>query len=319
VDEYRLNNRDSLDELERRIKLHLRPFFGGRRMENITTADLVAFTKHRKCERITLKPLSQGGPVRERQYSNAEINLELATLKRMFNLVRKREKLSFVPHFEMLKESNARKGFLERAQVDAMAARLPEPLNRLLMFAYITGWRIPSEIFTLKTKNHVYLQDREVRLDPELAKNDDGRVFPFTDELENLIRAQIVANEQWQREHGKICPWLFHRNGKKICRFERAFKKACREVGLPDRIPHDFRRTAVRNLIKAGVSEKVAMLMTGHKTRSVFDRYNIVNEEDMRGAATKLDELQQRQLERQGEDRRNRKTLRAVGKSRDLT
>ena len=67
------------------------------------------------------------------------------------------------------------------------------------------------------------------------------------------------------------------------------------------------------------MSEKVAMRMTGHKTRSVLDRYNIVNEEDMRGAATKLDELQQRQLERPGEDRRSRKSLRAFGKSRNLT
>jgi hypothetical protein len=81
-------------------------------------------------------------------------------------------------------------------------------------------------------------------------KNDDGRVFPIADELKKVIKTQIAVNEQWQREHGKICQWLFHRNGKKICRFERAFKKACREVGLPDRIPHDFRCTAARNLIR---------------------------------------------------------------------
>jgi integrase len=191
-------------------------------------------------------------------------------------------------------------------------------LDRLLMFAYITGWRIPSEIFTLKTKSHVYLADREIRLDPELAKNDDGRVFPFTHELEKVVKAQIAANERWQRKHGKICPWLFHRNGRKICRFEKAFKKACREVGLSGRIPHDLRRTAARNLIKAGVSEKVAMLMTGHTTRSVFDRYNIVNEEDMRGAATKLDALRQHQLNSQQAERRGKKQVRVFSKSGNL-
>ena len=100
---------------------------------------------------------------------------------------------------------------------------------------------------------------------------------------------------------GVLCPWVFHRTGKKvkrkpIVRFTKAWRKACAEAGCPGRIPHDLRRTAVRNLVRAGIPERVAMQMTGHKTRSVFERYNIVSECDLVEAAKKLNAIQPVQL-----------------------
>ena len=102
-----------------------------------------------------------------------------------------------------------------------------------------------------------------------------------------------------------ICPWVFNRSnrkvkGKRITTFIRAFRAACTKAGCPGRIPHDLRRTAVRNLVRAGVPERVAMQMTGHKTRSVFERYNIVSECDLVEAAKKLNVLQSAALPPEG-------------------
>ena len=130
-----------------------------------------------------------------------------------------------------------------------------------------------------------------VALDPGTTKNDEGRVFPFTRELKELLEKQERYTSQLQRQEDKVIPWVFHRKGKRIGDFRKAWATACKKAGVPGRIPHDFRRTAVRNLVRAGVPERVAMQMTGHKTRSVFERYNIVSEGDLEAAAKRLDEF----------------------------
>jgi integrase len=170
-----------------------------------------------------------------------------------------------------------------------MSATLPEVLKPVVTFAYLTGWRVPSEVLTLQWRQ-VDLQAGTVRLEPGTTKNSDGRLFPFDvlPELRAVIEQQDASRRVLAQE-GILCPWVFHRaNGKRIHRFTKTWKRACEAAGVPGRIPHDFRRTAVRNLVRSGVPEKTAMLLTGHKTRSVFDRYDIVNEADLREAVGKL-------------------------------
>ena len=138
----------------------------------------------------------------------------------------------------------------------------------------------------------------EVRLDAHTTKNGEGRVFPFTQELRELLEEQKRQSDELARTRGLIVPWVFFRMKAKtrggetfpqpVRIFNNAWANACEAAGCPGRIPHDLRRTAVRNLVRAGISESVAMRLTGHKTRSVFERYNIVSDGDLRDAIAKL-------------------------------
>ena len=119
----------------------------------------------------------------------------------------------------------------------------------------------------------------------------------MTVELRRVLQAQYAEHER-RKKQGQVVPWVFVRmvakgrggtlHPKRIRAFYKAWKSACRAAGCPGRIPHDLRRTAVRNLVRAGVPERVAMQLTGHKTPSVFQRYNIVSDGDLREAAQKL-------------------------------
>jgi hypothetical protein len=116
--------------------------------------------------------------------------------------------------------------------------------------------------------------------------------------------AQKAEHDRLKAE-GVICSWVFNRSnrkvkGKRITTFIKAFRAACTKAGCPGRILHDLRRTAVRNLVRAGIPERVAMQMTGHKTRSVFERYNIESECDLVEAAKKLSALQPAALPPEG-------------------
>jgi len=197
----------------------------------------------------------------------------------------------------------------EREQFEAVRRHLAEHLQPLVTFAYITGWRIRSEVMSLRWEQ-VDSEASVVRLEAGTTKNDDPREFPFTDELKALLEAQgAKADALIQR--GIVAEYVFFNlDGRKIRDFRRCWRTACKLAGLaeeieiektkdgkrimkivPLRIPHDFRRTAVRNLVRAGIHERLAMQMTGHKTRSVFERYNVTSGADLKEAAKKLDQF----------------------------
>jgi integrase len=212
--------------------------------------------------------------------SNATINRELSALKRAFNIGYRctPSKVAQVPYVPMLKEHNVRKGFIEYEGYLALKDALPEYLKSVLTFAYFSGWR-RSEILGLKW-GQVNTKDGIVRLEPGETKNDEGRTLYMESELCELMRGLKRS-----REIG--CPYVFNLNGLKAGDFRKSWNTACQKIGRPGLLFHDLRRSAIRNMVRAGIPERVTMTISGHKTRSVFDRYNIVSQDDLKDAAKK--------------------------------
>lgn len=271
--DYKVNGQKTLAKAERLIRLHLRPFFRGIRVITLTTAKINEYIGHRMEERA----------------SNATINRELAALKRMFNLgVRQTPpKVDRVPYIPMLAENNTRKGFFEHEEFLALREALPAYLRSIVTFAYKTGWRV-SEIITL-TWDRVDLKLGIARLEVGDTKNKEGRTIYLDDELRDLLSRSFI-------DRHLNCPFVFSRNGQQIKDFRFAWKKACKEAGIGKKYFHDFRRTAVRDMVRAGIPERVAMMISGHKTRSIFDRYNIVSPEDLKQAAAKQEAYSKAQM-----------------------
>jgi integrase len=245
--------------------------FRGRLLLTITAADIRAYIGRRQAAGA----------------ANGTINRELSALGRMFSLAVNGKKLYDKPSINKLEEAPPRRGFFERETFEAVRRHLPENLRGLVTFAYITGWRVGSEVQPLEWRQ-IDWNAREVRLDPGTTKNRAGRVFPFTQELEKVLLAQLAEHER-QKNAGRLVPHVFHRNGTPIRCFRGAWRTACRRAGCLGRIPHDFRRTAVRNLELAGVSHSAAKAMVGHKTESMYKRYAIVDSATLRDAAAKID------------------------------
>jgi integrase len=211
----------------------------------------------------------------------------------MYTLAIRAGKLLSRPYIPLLVERNARQGFFERSKFEAVRAHLPPPLQAVVTVAYYTGWRINSELLPLEWRN-VDRQAGVLRLEPNTTKNREGRTFKYAeiDELRTTIDALWAAHEALKAQTPPIlCPYVFHRRGQPIKMYRKAWAASVKAAACPGRIPHDFRRTAVRNLTRAGVPETVAMKMTGHKTRAVFDRYDITDETDLADASRKLQEL----------------------------
>ena len=181
--------------------------------------------------------------------------------------------------------------------MQSVMRHLSDELRPVVEFAWITGWRVADEVLPMEWRR-VDFKAGDVRLDVGSTKNGDARVFPMTTDFRRLLEAQHAKHLQL-KQAGVIAPWVFwrmvaeERGGEKkpkpIQSFKRAWTLACRAAGVPGRHLHDLRRTAVRNLDRAGISRTVAMKLVGHRTEEIYNRYNITSDGDRRDAARKLD------------------------------
>jgi integrase len=208
------------------------------------------------------------------------VNRETSALSRMFQLAIRRAQLERMPLFpKRLEENPPRDGFFEHDEYLKVRAKLPPAFQDVLDFAYYSGWR-RNEILGL-TWEEVDLAGGVIRLTPRRSKTKVGRVLPISAPLQQVLKRR-------QRRRRPQSPHVFHRDGVTVRAWRTALRDACRKAKVPHRLLHDCRRTAARNLIRAGVPERVAMILIGHKTRSVFDRYNIVNEQELLTAGERL-------------------------------
>jgi integrase len=230
--------------------------------------------------------------------AQASIRNELAVIGRGFTLAHLAGKLPQRPPIPTIKVVNARTGFFEAADLGAVLPHLPAYLRAYVEASYILGWR-RSELVGL-TWAQVDWQAGQLRLEHGMTKNGEGRVFPFMfhPRLAAVMRELHARRERIQHARGFLLAAVFvHDDGRPVSGwYYDAWRTACERAGLDGRMVHDFRRSAVRNLVRAGVPESVAMQLTGHKTRSVFTRYNITSGTDLNEAVAKLARFHSKQV-----------------------
>ncbi len=272
---YEVTRCRDLKEADVRLK-PLKAFFSERRASGIGGPDIERYVQVRQAAAVT----------------NAAINRELSTLGRMLRLAYEHGKLQRVPVIHRLKEAPPRQGFFELEQFVAVRKHLPTDIQAAVSIAYTFGWRMQSEVLTL-TLSQLDLEAGTLRLEPGTTKNADGRLVYLTPELRTILSVQVDRVKLLARQLNRVTPYLFpHSNGRFKGERRRDFRKvwqnALDKVGLAGMLRHDFRRTAVRNMVNLGVPERVAMKITGHQTRAVFDRYHIVSPADLQNAARTL-------------------------------
>jgi integrase len=152
---------------------------------------------------------------------------------------------------------------------------------------------VKSELLT-REKRHVDLKGGWLKLDDGEGKTRDARRFPLTPELRGVLEQQLAWSREIEKARGIVIARLFHHpDGTPIKDFRSAWSLACKRAGLVGRIPHDFRRSAVRNLERSHAARSAAMKMVGHRTESIYRRYAIADDSMLQDAALQLSVLHQ--------------------------
>ena len=193
--------------------------------------------------------------------ARSTINSELSALSRAFKLALRARKVRQIPPIDRFGQlNNARTGFFGEKAFQEVCAKLLPHWRPPIEFSYYTGWRVRSEVLTL-TWAQVELKAKIVRLETGTTKNREGRVFPFATypQVEELLTRQRLATRALEKDRGSIIPWVFHRDGRRLADYKRAWKTACEGAG--------------------------------HQTEAVYRRYAITNEQDLAEGIAKLARL----------------------------
>jgi len=275
LNDYRYQGHRSLKEVEWRVRKNILPA--------ITATLVTRFGSDEIRRYVALR--------RGQKASDATINRELSVIRRGFTLGGQTDPplVTSPPHIPKLAENNIRQGFLEHVQYAKLRGRLPVHLMALLVVGYHVGCRA-GELRAVQWPQ-VDFDARQIRLSGDQTKAKAARTLPIYGEMEKWLKKQWEDHEK----NWPDCPWVFHWNGKPIGSHMKGWSKACKAAGLDGLLFHDLRRSAVRNMERAGIPRNIAMAISGHKTEAVYRRYDIVAPGDLEVAAAKLERYFQNQ------------------------
>jgi hypothetical protein len=198
-----------------------------------------------------------------------------------------------------MKEDNVRSGFFEHWEYIKLMEKASEHIKPILTFLYYTGWRL-NEALNL-TWDMVDVDNGIITLPPGTTKNKKGRHFYMPDNVCEMIRNLWSENVAKVRMDAPVPNYVFTNREctDRMKDIRGAWKNSCERAGLKGKLIHDFRRTAARNYVRAGVPQRVAQELLGHQTPSIFARYDIVSDTDLKTATKKVSEY----LNNQGENK----------------
>ena len=261
---YRNNKLKSQDAVERRW-LHLKSEFAEVPARSVTRDKLDAYVDKR---------LGEGA-------ANATVNRELAALKQALRLGADKHKVT-VPQFPYLAENNVRRGFIEQADFERLRGLATDLWLRLFLeIAFEFGWR-KNEILGLRVRQ-VNLLTSLIRLDVGTTKNLEGREVTMSKNIRELVSQAVVGKNSDDQ-------LLTRADRSPVKDFRKSWKNLCEKAGLSGLHIHDFRRSAARELRKAGVPESTIMDIGGWKTREMFKRYAITDTKDIAAAISKREQ-----------------------------
>jgi integrase len=237
--------------------------FGDRIAERLTAEDITRYVQRMRKEKIADKTTVNRLQILTQAYSLAGLE---------------------APEIPKLETENTRTGFFSRADFDRVQSHLPADIKDFCLFGFLTGWR-KGAVAKLEWSD---VHDGRINLRGKLSKNRKPYYVPLEGEVKELIERREKVRGIETRGGTVLCRLVFHRNGKPVGEMRKSWATACKKAGCPGRLFHDLRRSAARQLIRSGVSETVAMQITGHRTNSMFKRYNITSEEDLRDAMKKV-------------------------------
>jgi len=258
-----------------KIKQHcqkLKEEFGDMKANEIKPSMIEAY-QHKKLSTISCR----GTP-----FKPASVNRELEVMRRIFNLAVREEMVERNPCWKVtrLSEKNARDRVLSAEELKSLIAHLPQHAADIVTVAYYTGMRA-GEIFDL-TWDRVNMKEGFLVLTQQDTKTEEARhVYfngPVREILERLGRVRYISHNH-----------VFTYQGNPVRSIKNALATALQEAGIKDFRLHDLRHTFTTNARKAGVDRTVIMKLTGHKTLSMFTRYNTVDQADAKDAMEKLD------------------------------